>query len=479
MKKLILVALLLLALSHANRAVADAGLAEFITQRDGRLFEGDRPYRFISFNIPNLTYTEDDLRFSQTSGFRLPTAYEIDDALATIEQMGGRVARIYVLSVKKPTDSPNIPRHILGPGQLNEDAMVMLDEALAAANRHGVRLIIPFVDNASWWGGIQELAGFRGKSRNEFFTDPEIRDDYKRLVTTVVNRVNTKTGTRYKDDKAVLAWELGNELVAPKEWVREMAPFIKQVDSNHLVAESYFTDPENEGVDIVQDHLYQGDPVKMIDQIHRSIQRTAGKKAYMVGEFGFVTTEGMRSVIDTIVDDPEISGGLIWSLRFHDNDGGYYWHQEPHGGDFFKAYHWPGGPAGAPYDESRFMKMVRDKAYAIQNREPPALLPPAAPELTGVTDGGIVIWRGAPARPHINFSVRQPPMDRGRLSPIGSRTTLLSTGRSRSMNRPSPDTIISIAWWRTTKRAIRSHPTFLDRSTSAATRWSTSLIISR
>src|SRR6202012_5964228 len=105
------------------------------------------------------------------------------------------------------------PRHILGPDQLNEDAMVMLDEALAAANRHGVRLIIPFVDNASWWGGIQELAGFRGKSRNEFFTDPELRDDYKRLVTTVLNRVNTKTGTRYKDDKAVLAWELGNELV--------------------------------------------------------------------------------------------------------------------------------------------------------------------------------------------------------------------------------------------------------------------------
>ena len=169
MKNFILLALLLSALSCANRAAADSGFTDFITQRDGRLFEGDRPFRFISFNIPNLTYIEDDMRFSQTSGFRLPTAYEINDALATIEQMGGRVARIYVLSVKKSSDPPDIPRHILGPDQLNEDAMVMLDEALAAANRHGVRLIIPFVDNASWWGGIQELAGFRGKSRNEFF----------------------------------------------------------------------------------------------------------------------------------------------------------------------------------------------------------------------------------------------------------------------------------------------------------------------
>ena len=35
--------------------------------------------------------------------------------------------------------------------------------------------------------------------------------------------------------------------------------------------------------------------------------------------------------------DPTISGGLIWSLRFHNDDGGFYWHFEPHGGDFFPA----------------------------------------------------------------------------------------------------------------------------------------------
>src|SRR5215467_11885117 len=75
--------------------------ANFITTKDGKLMDGDQPLRFISFNIPNLSYTEDNLQFDQTSGFRLPTPYEIDDALATIHQMGGQVARIYVLSVHK------------------------------------------------------------------------------------------------------------------------------------------------------------------------------------------------------------------------------------------------------------------------------------------------------------------------------------------------------------------------------------------
>jgi hypothetical protein len=376
-------------------ARAEAPFRDFITVHGSQLMEGDKPFRFISFNIPNLTYTEDDMRFERLSGFRLPTAFEIDDALATIQQMGGRVARTYVLSVHKTNDPPGLPRHILGTAKLNEEAMAVLDQVLATANRRGVRLIIPFIDQASWWGGIEEFAGYRGKSKDEFYTDPQVKDDYKRLVGVILHRVNTLTGVRYLDDKAVLAWELGNELKAPREWVREMAPYVKQLDPKHLVAESYFTDPDNAGVDIVQDHLYQGDPVRMIEQIQASVKRAAGRKAYMVGEFGFITTEGMRAIMDTIIQEPAICGSLIWSLRFHNQDGGYYWHHEPHGGDFFKAYHWPGGPAGEPYDEPRFMRIVREKAWQIQSRPAPALEVPAAPELFSVTDGGIVTWRGS------------------------------------------------------------------------------------
>jgi hypothetical protein len=395
MKTLSLVSAAFLAILPFSQSQAESAFRDFITVRGSQLMEGDKPFRFISFNIPNLTYTEDDMRFEQLSGFRLPTAFEIEDALATIQQMGGRVARTYVLSVHKTNDPPGLPRHILGAAKLNEEAMVVLDQVLATANRRGVRLIIPFIDQASWWGGIEEFAGYRGKSKDEFYTDPQVKEDYKRLVSVILHRVNTHTGVRYMDDKAVLAWELGNELKAPKKWVREMAPYVKQLDPKHLVAESYFTDPDNAGVDIVQDHLYQGDPVRMIQQIQASVKRAGGRRAYMVGEFGFITTEGMRAIMDTILQEPAICGGLIWSLRFHNQDGGYYWHHEPYGGDFFKAYHWPGGPAGEPYDEARFMRMVREKAYQIQSRPAPALEVPAPPELFSVTDGGIVTWRGS------------------------------------------------------------------------------------
>ena len=74
MKALALFTTVAVALLSSSAARAETGFREFITARGSQLMEGDQPFRFMSFNIPNLTYTEDDMRFEQLSGFRLPTA---------------------------------------------------------------------------------------------------------------------------------------------------------------------------------------------------------------------------------------------------------------------------------------------------------------------------------------------------------------------------------------------------------------------
>ena len=106
-----------------------------------------QPPAFVSFNIPNLHYIEDDTRFDSLRHQRLPDEFEIRDGLETIRFMGGRVVRIYVLSVRKATDPPGVVRHVLGPGQFNEDAFVALDRVLAIAAELDLRVILPFVDN--------------------------------------------------------------------------------------------------------------------------------------------------------------------------------------------------------------------------------------------------------------------------------------------------------------------------------------------
>jgi hypothetical protein len=374
---------------------------ENFIRRDGdALKDGDREFRFLSFNIPNLHYVEDDMRFECSMPFRLPDQFEIDDALGTLAQMGGQVVRTYTLAVKKAGDPADQPRYILGPGQFNEEAFAALDRVIAAAHRHRIRLILPFIDQWSWWGGTAELAAFRGKKAEEVWTDPQLIQDFKDIVTYVLNRRNTVTGVVYRDDKAILAWETGNELKSPAAWVSQIAAHIKSLDSNHLVLDGTQREVllqsslDDANIDFVTTHHYEKDPRAMIAHVRQSARMARGKKPYFLGEFGFLTTDAMCAVMDAAMEE-KLAGALLWSLRCRSRDGGFYWHHEPHGGDHFKAYHWPGFPVSEKYDERGLMRLVRERAFSIQGATPPPLPKPAAPKLLSVSEGAQMSWQGS------------------------------------------------------------------------------------
>ena len=110
-----------------------------------------------------------------------------------------------------------------------------LDKVIEVARRKGLRVIIPFVDQGKWWGGIGEYAAFRGKQPDDFWTDPQIIADFKATIRYVLTRKNTYTGVAYRDDPAIFGWETGNEIDSTPEWTRRIAAYIKQLDPNHLV----------------------------------------------------------------------------------------------------------------------------------------------------------------------------------------------------------------------------------------------------
>ena len=400
MKPVSLLVLGLFLLSPRLPARAESALHDFVTVRGDQLFEGDHPFRFISWDIPNLQLIEDNLPFTGLNPWRLPDRYEITDALATVRQMGGTVVRTYVISVQRTNDLPNTPRHVLGPGRFNEEAFRAFDVALQVANEQGIRLIIPLVDNWSWQGGRAEYAGFRGKSKDAFWTDPQIISDFKETIRFVLLRTNTLTGVRYCDDKAVLCWETGNELLSPVPWTSEIAGYIKSLDHNHPVMDGFTASelrPESLAMpeaDIVTTHHYPGSKKTFAEFIRENWAKAQGKKPYIVGEFGFAETAGMEKAIQAI-RDTGASGGLLWSLRFHDRDGGFYWHSEPHGANQYKAFHWPGSPMGAAYDEIPFMAMVRQYAFAIRGMTPPPVPVPRPPGLLPITAGAAIAWQGS------------------------------------------------------------------------------------
>ncbi len=142
-----------------------------------------------------------------------------------------------------------------------------------------------------------------------------------------------------------------------------------------------------------------------------------GKKPYFVGEFGFVPTPQISRVFDATIDDG-IAGALLWSLRFHNRDGGFYWHMEVGtGGNFYKAYHWPGFESGSAYDEQAVLALTRDKAFEIQGLAPPAIEPPAPPRLLAIERPAAISWQGSAGA--ASYDIQRAPAAAGPWTVVG------------------------------------------------------------
>lgn len=368
----------------------------FITAKADKLMDGSKEFRFVSYNIPNLHYLEDYFQFDSPSPWRLPDEFEIRDALKAIKIDGGRVARIYTMSVRRAGETNDIIRHVEGPGMFNEKAFRTLDKVLQIANEQGVRLIIPFVDNWWWWGGAAEYAAFRNKTAAQFWTDPQLIDDFKKTLSFILNRKNTFTGTLYKNDKAVLGWETGNELNAPFSWQNEIAAYVKSIDKNHLVLEGTHVqllsekEVDNPNFDVLSTHYYS--PIaQAIPNVLKNRELTKGRKPYFVGEFGYKNPDDVKTIIDTVINNG-ISGIMIWSMRFHNRNGGFYQHGENYG---VGSYRFPGFESGSIYSEKIIMDYMRQGAYKINGEVMPALPIPAPPIIKNIPDVYDISWQGS------------------------------------------------------------------------------------
>jgi len=168
----------------------------------------------------------------------------------------------------------------LRPGIFNETGLRGLDCVVAEAKRSSIRLVLPLVNNWDDYGGMNQYVRWRTQAtpgpapessnvysdkerqlvvdngegeryrvamtslagHDDFYTDPVIRRWYQSYVAMLLFRVNTFTGVAYKDEPAIMAWELANEPRSSDRsgqivcrWLDEMSKFIKSIDPNHLV----------------------------------------------------------------------------------------------------------------------------------------------------------------------------------------------------------------------------------------------------
>ncbi|MFP4187341.1 MAG: InlB B-repeat-containing protein, partial [Acholeplasmataceae bacterium] len=167
---------------------------DFVDRKEDQLYLKDEPFRFASFNVPNLHVLEDP-------NWHMVEAFEQEDAIRSVQAMGGRVIRTYTLSVVggiRPGERDDELAHIMGPETYHEELFRRLDRALELANEYGIRLIIPFIDEWEWFGGVSQFSALYGKDKADFFDDEDVKDGFKHLIDYVLNRKNVYTGVRYK-----------------------------------------------------------------------------------------------------------------------------------------------------------------------------------------------------------------------------------------------------------------------------------------
>ena len=259
-KKLLLFAALVLVVSAAalflvaSPNVASTGAKDqFVRQRGGRFFVGQKPFRFVGANVAVMYRDEDRERMPET--------------LRQAAQVGIRVVRVWAFGeggpndVKPVADFEDWPRHHsfrLAPGQWNEDAFVHLDKVIAEAAKNKIYVQLCL---ANWWrdtGGVTQYLRWAGINdaaddsykfgiNNEkailFYTNPETRRLYREHLEKLATRRNTITGVLYRDDPTIFGWELMNEAqvitgrwAERRAWFVEMSAYLKSLDPNHLIA---------------------------------------------------------------------------------------------------------------------------------------------------------------------------------------------------------------------------------------------------
>jgi hypothetical protein len=385
-----------------------------IVRRDGVLFEGNRPFRFLGLAASNLHQNEGQLLPDFSN--RFPDDFEIRDVLGALHQMGARATRCFALSITAPADG-GVPVYISGRRTYNEEAFRALDRVLSLCHEYDVRVIIPLIIAQNFGGirGVDEFAALAGKPGSAFWTDPEVKDDFHDLIRYVLNRRNTVSGLLYRDDPAVLAWQLGNEFPSwwgdrrldektwkPRvtAWSCEMAAYLKQTDPRHLVMEGggdRATFIANPSIDVMSTHLYEywnrlgGQSTDLAALARADQAECRGKKPLIIDEFGLGSIETIRQLMQVIREDG-LAGGLLWGIRGHRRDGGFYYHNE--GGTSVNSYHWPGFATGQGYDERCILDLLRIEAYAIRGEELPPL-PRPSPNPVLLRVGAGLTWRGS------------------------------------------------------------------------------------
>ena len=146
------------------------------------------------------------------------------------------------------------------PGVYNDTLLAGLDYLLMEMGKRGMKAVLYLNNSWEWSGGYgfylehagagkaprPEEDGYEAYMRHvaKFATNEQAHELFFNYVRFIVSRQNRYTSLYYKDDPAIMAWQIGNEprafskeaLPAFEKWLAEASALIRSLDPNHLIS---------------------------------------------------------------------------------------------------------------------------------------------------------------------------------------------------------------------------------------------------
>ncbi|MBQ9375414.1 MAG: hypothetical protein IJU04_03640, partial [Ruminococcus sp.] len=176
--------------------------------------------------------------------------WEVDKLMQEMQDNGVNVCRTWAFS----TDwYCGFESYSNGQWNYHEDRFRQLDYIMNSAKQHGIKMILTLENYWEGFGGIDKKLEALGmdsethQARSKWYTNETCKNWYKAYAEHLINRTNTYTGVKYKDDPTLFAWGLMNEArfqdsgedyssTTLRRWVDEMGAYVKSLDPNHMVS---------------------------------------------------------------------------------------------------------------------------------------------------------------------------------------------------------------------------------------------------
>lgn len=231
--------------------------SQFITREGTSLKLGGKAYRFAGANIWYGAYLGADAPY----GNRARLGRELD----RLKALGITNLRI-LASAEEGRLRNSIKPGFRTKDRWNETLFSGLDYCLAEVAKRDMRAVLYLTNFWEWSGGMMTYLDYATGSfvdmgdpahpwpafadhNTDFYRNARAVAMYHDHVRRLVSRTNSVTGKRYRDDPAIMAWQLcneprpgGSDAVIAKSlpdyyaWISSTAKLIRSVDSNHLVS---------------------------------------------------------------------------------------------------------------------------------------------------------------------------------------------------------------------------------------------------